>query len=1623
VTPLPTAPPDDTGWTSLDLPPIAEVARLEATRTGTSSVAPDTAFRLTSLDGTPARDLASRLVSFPAVRLAVARVSGSTAVLQPAAPLQRGQVYRFELRRPDGTTSAAWAVQAASPLHVASTIPGDSSTDVPRDTGIEIAFDQEGVRLADLRSHFSIRPAIDGRFQVHGRTWAFVPANPLKSDTLYTVTVSHGLPLAGTGLSLEQDEVIRFETGGSKASSIHVSFARVLFDASPREKPAVSLRFDSSDETPEKVRDVAVVVHRLGGLPAAMNAFRLIDGAPDWTERSSTVPVATAGLPLAASATLRVRALADDGTMGWVQLPRRLAAGWYVVTVRHAGVSRQAVLQVTDLSAFTMISTTRSLVWVNDLRTNAPVMGARVTLAGRGFGRTDAEGLRTAPSPTSLVKDAREGTQRFAVIRSGSRSVFVPMDAGDYCGKCAGGEDDDWWHLLTTDRARYRVSDTVNVWGVVRNRDRGTIPGSIVVRMSASYSNGPIAPVLAHATVTPDATGSYLAHLSFTDLPPGEYPIQVSVGKDTLAETWIEVGPISKPAWKLDLTSARHAVLTDTAVSVTAAASFYEGTPVAGAALTLSTADQESDTPSPADSTAHVTTDANGGASGSVTPHIGNDAGQWTWLDVSAQPDEPEEGAISAQLPVAVFRSTAVLEAHPVLRRSSLTVTGSVNDVAFARFEDPAALGAWDIDPRGAPRAGATVRLHVTEHIPTLHRTGTRYDFIAKRAVPVYRETDRLVDRGIHTVKTGIDGTYRIRLTVNSGPDHSYDVMASYADEAGRTIEADETAYAATSAFDRTPHLVDVQGPEGTSTYHVGDAVRVRFQGGITAPEVQRFLFVVAARGIRTASVQAGPGFSTRFAARLVPDASVTAVRFTGTGYEPVMDGYDAQIRQEDRKLDISLTPDRDHYAPGGRATVAVRTLDARGHPASATVFVRAVDEKLFDVGGASVDDPLGTLYQGPGSGLLAVGWSHADLESNGGDGGGDTTGGGGDDRSEFRDWLTAQLVTTGADGRGTISFDLSDDLTSWRVLASGVSRSLDAGQATVSLPVSLPFFADAIVAPEYLSVDRPVIRVRAYGTALTASDDVTFTVSSDTLSMAPVSVHATAFQPAEVALPALAPGTHRIRVAATSSTGGVLRDALVRTFRVVDSRSTRHHTSSVALTAGAAVSGADGITTVTLVDSGRGRVVPALRELAASDPFRADSALAAAIARDALVHQFGIADDPSLPAVDLNPFQGGGGISLLPYASADLELAAMAAFSGDRHVDRAQLAAFVSNEDESGLSTDQALYLLLAKASLGQASIGDVTTAASRTDLTPPQRVTVALAAVAVGDMSMARSIERGVLAAHGERLGPWVRVKGSTLEETAVMTGRLAIVAAALGDPLAAGMDAEITAHPPQDTLLDLERALAGSWWAKVTPRADAAASLTLDGKTTRVAITAGQPVVLRVTPAQRAGLRIDPVSGSVLVVSDWEGPVAAGDLTPASGETITRTVAPAGTIGATKTVTVTFQVKLGAAVDDGCTRVTDLAPSGLAPISANQVWDGEEDPESDTTSVIGPWQVVGQRVEFCVTPDPNLPVQTLRYLARVVTPGTYRWEPAVLQSSVASEQGIVLPAFDVTIGGLGS
>lgn len=1621
--PGPSEDASDAAWAAVDLPPLKPAASLEPTKTGAAGAAVDTAFRLRSLDGSSVSALAAGLTVEPALKLQADAPTVDTIVLRPATALAPGITYRFKLRRQDGTLAGAWGVTAARPLHVVGTLPDDQATDVPVDTGIEITFDQTGVTADGLRAFFKIAPVVEGRFEVHGRVVAFIPLAPLKKRIVYTLTVGHGLPLPGTGQVLRQDVTAQFETSGT-ASQDGRMFAPVkLADAGTRDAPAIGVAFVDRNGA-DLPKTLPIQVHRLTGLTSAINAYDRLVTAGNWA-RSGGAPIDTKGLPETLRATVRFHEFAQSDGAGWIQLPRALAAGWYVVTITFVGDRSQALIQVTDVATYALVTDTRTVVWTNDVRTGRAIAGASVTLGATGLGRTGSDGLRIAKTPSSAKVVPGDVRPLILTIRDrAGRTMFVPIDRRGVCGKCdispTGRDDiDAWWHVLGLDRGLFHPTDHANVWGIVRARDGGALPKTLDVRLVATDETGQAGAPLVVEHPKPTAAGAFIADIAFRDLPPGEYIIQVRADGTLLDEAFFAVGPIVKPGYTLEVTPDKRAVVAGEQVTATVHAAFFEGTPVAAVDLRIGFPNAQSDGNVPFPNAAQTGLDGIASATVSAALEEPSSDVQWMWRDLTATPQLPEEAGILGSTPVAVFRSTALLGASATLSGHGLSMSGTVNDVAFGRFAIALGPAGGEVDPVGAPRPGVTVALHVVEVIPTQKQVGTDYDFITKRTVPVYQYDQRRVDLADRTVTTTKDGTFRVAMTV-AGGSRSYEIDASYRDESGRTINA--TAFAesgpAVDFFQNGPRLLVPGKPFSEVTYSIGDDVRVAFLGGHPDPSRDRYLFSVTHRGLQSAVIQSGPAFATRFGSGSVPNESVEGVRFTGSTYE-VADGYEARFNVEDRGLKVVVTPDAARYEPGGHVNLMVRTTDAGGHPVAASVVVRVIDEKLYAIQAAVDIDPLGALYQGVSSGVVATASSHRALTADFGNGGGDTTGGGG--REDFRDWLLFRLVTTGTDGSARVSFDLSDDLTSWRVSAGAVDRSLRAGAGTVRIPVGSPFFAEATVAPEYLVADHPILRLRGFGSALASGDRVTFEVSAPTLGLAPTRTEAAAFATAELPLPALTAGVHQIRIVATSTTGAAQQqDVLVRTIHVITTRASQARTASAPLDTGFVLrGGSTGLTTVVLSDAGRGRgrVVPVLLSLSADQTARADDAMASALASRVLQASFGrSADELDASDADLTSFQTpGGGIALLPYASEDLELSALAALVDDNRLDPVALdRMFQAVLDDPEASRDRRIVALAGRAALGEPVLDMVRTAAAEPTLEPTERAWLALAALAGGDSALAGDLERALLRGSGQRLGPWVRLSLGDRETSITTTALVAIVASGIADPLAADLDAYLVANPPKDTLIVLQQALAARYWAERTPGDPAAVTVTVDGASRDVAIDPGAPVWLTFTPAQLSTVHLATVRGHVLVSSTWEGPLDAASLHAANAMTFDRTVTPTGPIAADQLVTVGFSVALGDDADNGCWRVTDLVPSGLAPLAAPPVWPTEDVPRDSE----GPWRIIGQRVDFCVTSDPKVAVHHLRYVARVVTPGTYRWEPAVLQSSVILERGIALPASDIVI-----
>lgn len=84
-----------------------------------------------------------------------------------------------------------WAFQSTKDLTVTSIYPADKTSDISRDTTIEITFSYPDVE--DINKYVEIEPKIEGTFEQNGRTWILKPKKSLEEGQTYTITISEGI--------------------------------------------------------------------------------------------------------------------------------------------------------------------------------------------------------------------------------------------------------------------------------------------------------------------------------------------------------------------------------------------------------------------------------------------------------------------------------------------------------------------------------------------------------------------------------------------------------------------------------------------------------------------------------------------------------------------------------------------------------------------------------------------------------------------------------------------------------------------------------------------------------------------------------------------------------------------------------------------------------------------------------------------------------------------------------------------------------------------------------------------------------------------------------------------------------------------------------------------------------------------------------------------------------------------------------------------------------------------------------------------------------------------------------------------------------------------------------------
>lgn len=290
------------------------------------------------------------------------------------------------------------------------------------------------------------------------------------------------------------------------------------------------------------------------------------------------------------------------------------------------------------------------------------------------------------------------------------------------------------------------------------------------------------------------------------------------------------------------------------------------------------------------------------------------------------------------------------------------------------------------------------------------------------------------------------------------------------------------------------------------------------------------------------------------------PNIYVSVVLVRGMGEAPAalrMGAISLPVSIERQELAVEITTEKETYAPGDTVSFDISTRDHAGEGVSAEVAVQLVDLAVETLAGAGGGDMLNTFYHQRGLGvntaatlILSIDRHNLDIapEGKGGGGGGD----GEPVRSDFPDTaLWAPAVRTDETGHASVSVDLPDNTTTWRLTAQAVNAATQIGVGRHEIVTTLDIMVRPL-APRFLVIgDEPILGAIVHNNTARAMEmTVSLAASGIALDDTPQTVEVPARGRAEFEWPATALAVDQATLRYTV-TGGPYRDAVEITLPV----------------------------------------------------------------------------------------------------------------------------------------------------------------------------------------------------------------------------------------------------------------------------------------------------------------------------------------------------------------------------------------------------------------------------------------------------------------------------------------
>ena len=785
------------------------------------------------------------------------------------------------------------------------------------------------------------------------------------------------------------------------------------------------------------------------------------------------------------------------------QLPiEGLAAGVYLIEATEGTYKAYTVAIVTSMAVVERTQDSKAFLYVVDRKSGAPVAGATVALWAGGrqqsTGQTDVNGMATLGMSDSAVKLGGTPDNVWVLAQHGADAALVtPWGYG-----FAPQNERNGSAYLYTDRPVYRPGHTVHIKAVVRMLQNDTLQlpkaQGWTPTLEVTDSAGKVVfqkdlPLSAHGTLTADLDLAADAALGYYSIRLADNG--VSGGGSFYVEDY------KKPEYQVFVKSPVQHLLQGSPIQANIEARYFFGEPVAGAKVTYVV-----------HTSTHYWWDSDdedqSGGDGEDSSGESDD----TWGQTEQQ---EHTGVLDANGRLTVTLPTRLDDKrNDQDYRIEARVTDAANREVSGHTTVLATYGSFRLSAEPASyvyQAGQPVKIKVTAQDYEGKPVQTRVHLVAAEAKwdsVTHEKSEK--QAATADVTTGADGTGLVELPMSAAGSGNFEVTASAQTPENRTVQATTWVWIWSGAGTWYQPNAQAQIVADKKTYQVGDTAHLLL---VTGLKESWAVVTVEGNSVQSRQLLHATGESFAFDVPITqqsqPNVIVSAMLVHDD--QVITAQKDIKVPAVERTLTITVTPAKNQYEPGGKASFDVYAADAQGKPVEADLSFGEVDEALYSVRPDTTESIVGFFYPkryvylqtqtsfefffsgqaGKKSPLLAElqGLYHprmAQVKP-------------GSDlvvpkvRKAFPD--TAYWnpnVHTGPDGHAKVEFDFPDALTTWRTTVRAMTDDGKAGGAVTRVLVRKNLIV-RLAAPRFFRQgDETVLRVIAHNYLATAKD-VTF--------------------------------------------------------------------------------------------------------------------------------------------------------------------------------------------------------------------------------------------------------------------------------------------------------------------------------------------------------------------------------------------------------------------------------------------------------------------------------------------------------------------------------------------------